>query len=79
MANHTQTLDEKSMLSLLEELHTLSRAAKNVREKLLKVFPVKYGSDIWWEKETKESLSEYERGEYKSLSNIDELMKDLDS
>lgn len=79
MANHTQTLDEKSMVSLLEELETLSRAAKNVREKLLKVFPARYGSDLWWEKETRESLEEIKKGKFKSFSSVNELVKDLNS
>ena len=79
MVNRTKSLDESTMVSLLSELATLSQAAKNVREKLLKIVPVKYGSDLWWEKEEKKGLQEYKEGKFKTFASVKDLMKDLNS
>jgi len=79
MADRTQTFNEATLISLLHDLETLAKAARSVKEKLLKVFPVKYGSDLWWEKETAKSLKEYEDGKYKSFTSVENLIKDLNS
>ncbi len=78
MVNQTQSLDDSAMVSLLNELATLSQAAKNVREKLLKIVPVKYGSDLWWEKSDKEAIEEIKAGKGISFNNIKELKEYLD-
>lgn len=75
MVNRTQSLNEATMVSLLDELAVLSQAAKNVREKLLKIVPVKYGSDLWWEKETEKSLEDYKQGRYVVLKKKEDIDK----
>ena len=79
MNNHirSQSLDESILVSLLNELAVLSEAAKNVREKLLKIITVKYGSDLWWEKSDKEAMEEIKAGKGISFSNIKELKQYL--
>ena len=77
MVNRSQSLDESTMVSLLNELAILSQAAKNVREKLLKIVPVKYGSGLWWEKSDKEAIEQIKRGNYTTVKNEEELKKFL--
>ncbi len=77
MTDQTQSANETTMISLLNDLATLSQAAKSVREKLLKIVPVKYGSDLWWEKETEKSLEDYKQGKYKVYNNAKDLVNDL--
>lgn len=80
MSNHTNVLKNETVIaSLLDDLDTLAGAAKRVSERLLKVFPAKYGSNLWWKKEMSESMKQYEKGEYERFSSVDELMKDLNS
>ncbi|MBI5465016.1 hypothetical protein HY946_00200 [Candidatus Gottesmanbacteria bacterium] len=79
MNNHSrsQSLDASTLVSLLNELAVLSEAAKNVREKLLKIIPVQYGSDLWWEKSDKEAMEEIKAGRGISFNNIKELKQYL--
>lgn len=77
MVNRTQSIDESTILSLINELAVLSQAAKNVREKLLKIVPAKYGSDLWWEKSDKEANEQVKRGNYTTVKNEEELKKFL--
>lgn len=73
MVNRTQSVDETALVSLLDELAILSQAAKNVREKLLKITPVKYGSSLWWEKADKEAMEQIKAGRGTLISNKKEL------
>ncbi len=77
MANRTQSIDESTIISLINELAVLSQAAKNVREKLLKIVPVKYGSDLWWDKSDKEAMDQIKNGKGISFNNIKDLQKYL--
>ena len=79
MANHTQTFDEKRILAILDELEELAKAAKKVREGLLKVFPAKYGSDLWWEKETEKGIESIKKGKGKKFKSYDEAVEYLNS
>ena len=79
MVNRTQFIDESTLISLINELAVLSQAAKNVREKLLKIVPTIYGSDLWWEKETEKGLQEYKEGKFKTFTSFKSLIKDLNS
>lgn len=74
MANYAQT-QQTTLVSLLEELDALSKAARSVREKLLKIAPVKYGSDLWWEKSDQEALEQIKRGEGVTATTEAELKK----
>ena len=77
MVNRTQFIDESTLISLINELAVLSQAAKNVREKLLKIVPVKYGSDLWWDKSDKEAMDQIKNGKGISFNNINELKQYL--
>jgi len=79
MSNHLKTLNESAIVSLLNDLEALSRAAKAVREKLLKVLPVKYGSDLWWEKEIEEGIASIKAGKGKKFETYEEAVKYLNS
>lgn len=79
MVNQTKILKETTVISLLDDLEALSQAAKNVREKLLKIFPAKYGSDLWWEKSDKEALESIKQGRGKKFETYEEAVKYLES
>lgn len=79
MANHTKTINEATLVSLMEDLETLSRAVKSVKEKLIKLLPVKYGSDLWWEKSIKEGTESIESGRGKKFRTYEEAAKYLNS
>lgn len=61
------------------EIVSLEKTLAKLKEKLLKMMPVKYGSDAWWEKSDKKSFEEYEQGKYKSFQNVKVLMRELNS
>lgn len=77
MSNHIKTFNESMIISLLKDLEMLSVAAKRVREKLLKVFPAKYGSDLWWEKSDKEAIVSIKESRGKKFKTYEEAVKYL--
>ncbi len=40
----------------------MAKQLNALKKKVLKLLPVKYGSDLWWEKETEASLKEIKEG-----------------
>jgi len=77
MSNHTKIVSESMLISLMNELEVLSNAAKRVREKLLEIVPVKYGSDLWWEKSDKEAIESIKQGRGKKFETYEEAAKYL--
>lgn len=77
MIDQAKSFNETAVISLLEELDTLSKAAKRIREKILKVFPAKYGSDLWWEKSDEEAIESIKQGRGKKFNTYDEAVKYL--
>ncbi len=77
MSNHTKTLNETAIISLLKELDSLAKTVKSVRDKLLKVFPSKYGSDLWWEKSDKEAIEGIKAGRGKKFNTYEQAVKYL--
>lgn len=77
MSNHTQSVNESTFISLINDLQNLSIAAKKVREKLLILSPSKYGSDLWWEKSDNEATENIKAGHGKKFNNYEEAIKYL--
>lgn len=77
MSNHIKTFNESMVISLLNDLEMLSVAAKGVREKLLKVFPARYGSDLWWEKSDEEAIESIKEGRGEKFKTYEEAVKYL--
>ncbi len=77
MVDQAQLIDEKSAVSLLNDLEALSQSARKVKERILKVFPAKYGSDLWWEKSDREAVKQLKEGKGVTIKNNKELKKFL--
>lgn len=75
--NGAKTLDEKSLLSLYEDLNRLTDTLNGLKEKIRTLLPAKYGSDLWWEKENKSALKEIADGKSFSINSKEELKKFL--
>lgn len=75
MSNQTNTANETTILSLLNELDVLSRTVQSLREKVLKIIPVKYGSSAWWKKSNEEAINQIRAGEGIVIENKQELKK----
>ena len=79
MANHTKIINEATLTSLVDDLEALSRAAKSIKEKLIKLLPAKYGSDLWWEKEIKDGIESIKSGRGKKFQTYQEAIKYLNT
>lgn len=55
------------------EIISLEKALARLKEKFLKIMPVKYGSDAWWEQEAEKSRQDYKNGDYIETQNKKEL------
>lgn len=62
---------------LYSEIEILQKALDGLKAKILKSMPVKYGSDAWWERETKKGLEELKQGKGKTFKSVNELEKYL--
>lgn len=77
MSNNTHSINDSTIVSLLDDLQNLSIAAKRVREKLLKLMPEKYGSDLWWEKSDNEAIEDIKAGHGKKFKSYEEAIRYL--
>lgn len=75
MSNYTKSLNETTLLSLLKELDSLSKAVQSLKEKVLKLMPAKYGSDLWWEKSNEEAIEQIRNGKGVVIKNQEELKR----
>ncbi len=78
MSNHTKSLNETAIISLLHDLDTLGKAVRKVKDGLLRIFPAKYGSDLWWEKSDEEAIRQIKAGKGITIKNKEELQKFLE-
>jgi hypothetical protein len=64
MANNTSTItiDAKTAEAFFLEIEAVEKALAALREKIIRFFPAKYGSRLWWEKSDKEALEGISRG-----------------
>lgn len=60
---------------LLSEIKVMEAALSGLKKKVLSLLPPQYGSDAWWEKETKKSLEDYKEGRYVTLKNKNDIDK----
>lgn len=73
------TIDFKSAEALYVEVLRMRKALNKLQEKLLKLLPIKYGSDLWWEKSDREALKVIGKGEGREFENADKAIKWLNS
>ncbi len=60
------------------EIISLEKALARLKEKFLKLMPVKYGSDTWWDKMDREALAQINNGEYTHVKDKKGLRNFLD-
>ncbi len=75
--NNTSAINKTVAFSLLQEMETLETTIKSVREKLTTLFSAGYGSDLWWEKETKTALEDIERGDFTKYDSEKKYLVEL--
>lgn len=76
MANKsTVIIDTKTAETLLREVESMRQSLETLRKKIIRLFPSKYGSSGWWEREIEEADTEIKAGKIRELHSMDELDK----
>lgn len=75
----SHSMDEQALARLAQALASFSIAADTLRKQIMTVFPAKYGSDLWWEKEEAKVDEQLKKGQYKKFSSMDEAIRHLES
>lgn len=57
------TIDEQALAKLVRTLASFSAAPEALRKQIVTLFPARYGSDFWWEKEETKVDEALRRGE----------------
>lgn len=73
------TIDKQALEKLARTLAAFSAAAEALRKQIITLFPAKYGSDAWWEKEEAKIDEQIKKGQYKKFSSMDEAIAHLES
>lgn len=71
------TINSKQGAAFLAELNRLSKSIDDLRKRVLAAMPVKYGSDLWWEKSDAKAMEDYKKGNYVTITNKKELKEFL--
>lgn len=81
MANNssTITIDAKTAEAFFLEIEAMEKALTALREKIIRFFPAKYGSRLWWEKSDKEALESIKRGKGIEFDNAKNAISYLHS
>lgn len=80
MANHSATIDNKTIKAIFEEMEFYRKGLVNLRKKLLKIIPeemLSYGNDLWWEKSDEEALESIKAGKGRKFKTYEEAAKYL--
>lgn len=81
MANHYRALqiDSETMKSLVEDLAKASSFLEELRRKIILSLPVKYGTDLWWEKSDLEAMKKIAKGSGIRFETAEEVIGYLES
>ena len=77
--NPTVTIDVRTAEALFLEVERMSRALSGLRKKIIKLFPAKYGSDLWWERSVESGIESIKSGRGKKFENYEDAVKYLNS
>lgn len=72
-------LDEQAFEKLAASLASFSAASEALRKQIVTLFPARYGSALWWEKEEAKVDEQLKNGQYKQFSSMDEAITHLES
>lgn len=73
------SINEQELARLAQALSFFSAAADTLRKRIVTLFPAKYGSDLWWEKEELQADEDLKAGRFKEFSSVEEAIKWLDA
>lgn len=80
MANlQVETIDTKTAESLYRQIQAMSMILEDLRKKVAKLLPAKYGSDLWWEKSDEEAIVSIKEGRGKKFKTYEDAVKYLTS
>lgn len=71
------TIDVKTAERIFTELEAMRKNLDVLKKKVVNLFPAKYGSDLWWEKEIEEAQREIKQGKYTVYRSSKDLINDL--
>lgn len=64
--------------SFVSEIKRIEKALINLKRSVLLSLPVKYGSELWWQKAEEEVDRELSAGNIYKADNVTDLMKQLE-
>lgn len=79
MDNNTISIDVAAAESLFLDVEKMRKNLELLRKKIIKLFPVKYGSELWWEKSTNQALKEIKQDKGMEFEKVEEAVKWLNS
>jgi hypothetical protein len=80
MANsQVKTIDIKTAESLYRQIRVMAMILEDLRKKVAKLLPAKYGSELWWEKSDEEAITSIKAGRGKKFKTYEDAVKYLTS
>ena len=77
--NPTVTIDARTAEALFLEIERISKALTGLKKKIIKLFPVGYGSSLWWERSIRNGIESIKSGKGKKFENYKDAVKYLNS
>ena len=64
MANSAISVDGEALAAIYKDLSILAEVSSSLVEKLERLLPARFGSSLWWEKETEAAIKSIEAGQF---------------
>lgn len=64
MANSAISIDGEALTAIYKDLSILAKVSSSLVEKLERLLPARFGTSLWWEKETEAAIKSIKEGQF---------------